>query len=374
MLNSFGNLLPFAETSEQPCQSRGGCFVAGDERVNENSGLVAMHTIFVREHNRIAAGLRRLNPHWSGREVFNCARKIIGGILQNIIYSEYIQTLTDIQEYKGYNPNVNPTISNAFSAAAYRFGHSEVPNLYAHLDAGFNDVIDPVPLQNLFFNNRLIFQRGIEPISFGFLGNQTETTDRAFAFGLTRRLFVPPGKNILEDLMAINIQRGRDHGLPSYWHFRQFCKLGPQSKSFSAYSLKKDLPDQATRDKLESLYTRLDLVDLFPGAIAEKRVPGKAVGRTFGCIIKDQFERLRDGDRFYYEKKGVFKPSELRAIKKVTMSRVMCNNLNGIVSIQRNAFISTKRQAPRVSCDSIPKLDITPWKERRYGDDTLKVR
>ena len=368
MLTSRGNLLPFEEESEQPCQRRGGCFLTGDERGNENNGLVAMHTIFVREHNRIAAQLRRLNRRWSGVRVLLETRKIIGGILQNIVYSEYIQTLTNISPYRGYNSRVDATIANSFSAAAYRFGHSEVPNLWAHLDAGFNDIIRPVPLQNLFFDNRIIFQRGIEPITFGFLGNQTETTDRTFAFGLNRRLFVPPGRNILEDLMAINLQRGRDHGVPSYFHYRRFCNLG-SSTSFNSRSLARDIPSRAARNRLRSLYRgRLDQVDLFAGGIAERRVFGKAVGRTFGCIIRDQFERLRDGDRFYYENPGVFTSAQLAAIRRVTMSRVLCNNLEGIVSIQRNAFISVRRQGPRVSCRSIPQLDLTPFREvRRRG-------
>ena len=163
------------------------------------------------------------------------------------------------------------------------------------------------------------------------------------------------------DLLAINMQRGRDHGLPGYWHWRKWCGLG-DSRDFE--SLRQDFPDKAMRDMLRDLYgNRMDLVDLFAAGIAESHEIGKAVGRTFGCIIADQFERMRDGDRFYYENPGVFTPAQLASIKKMTFSKVFCHNLKGIVSVQREAFKVATPTTPRVSCDTIPDMDLNLWKE-----------
>ena len=67
------------------------CFcIIGDVRTNEQPGLVSMHTLFLREHNRIWEELRKINPHWTAEELFQTARKIVIGIMQNIVYTEWL--------------------------------------------------------------------------------------------------------------------------------------------------------------------------------------------------------------------------------------------------------------------------------------------
>ena len=66
------------------------CFVAGDSRVAENLGLASIHTLFMREHNRIATELSKVNPHWNDEKIFNEARRVMIAVYQHIIYNEWI--------------------------------------------------------------------------------------------------------------------------------------------------------------------------------------------------------------------------------------------------------------------------------------------
>lgn len=119
------------------------CVRPGDSRSNEQPGLLAMHHVVVGEHNRIAEQLVILNPHWSDEKIYQESRRIIGAMVQHITYREFLPIvlgkevcrLFDLQlkaegYYQGYDVKVNPTVANAFSAAAFRFGHSLIQGSY----------------------------------------------------------------------------------------------------------------------------------------------------------------------------------------------------------------------------------------------------
>ena len=362
---SSGDLLPF-DTSELMapgsfCRPMGGCFLAGDTRSNEQQALAAMHTLFVREHNRIVRNLNTINSHWDGERKYQEARKIVGAILQKITYEDYLPLIlgTNIPgKYKKYNDTVNPGILNSFSTAAYRFGHSSIRPTFDLLDTNFDPISDPVPLRQLFFNNTLIKRLGIDPLLLGLLGNSSESIDRKLASDLLERLFERPNSPGL-NLAALNIQRGRDHGLPGYNSFRLACGL---SNAPTFNQTIGEIKDRKTRQMLRTLYKNDPAIaDLWVAGLAEDPVNGGTMGPTFQCIIKKQMERVRDGDRFFYKNENIFNKEQLATIQKVSLSRVYCDNLN-VVSIQRNAFLSGSPRVPRVSCDQIPKLDLTKWK------------
>src|SRR5690606_8724860 len=102
-------------------------FVCGDFRANENPNLLAIHSLFVREHNRICAELKSAYPHWTDEQLYQHSRRRVGGIIQAIVYEEWLPTLgVHIPDYNGYDPEVNAQIMNVFSAAAYRYGHTTI--------------------------------------------------------------------------------------------------------------------------------------------------------------------------------------------------------------------------------------------------------
>ena len=97
------------------------------------------------------------------------------------------------------------------------------------------------------------------------------------------------------DLAALNIQRGRDHGLPNYNQWRVHCGL-PAAQSIS--DLHNEINNDTVRDRLREVYgDDPDRIDLWVGGLVEDTLPDSQLGPTFSCIISDQFERLRAGDR-----------------------------------------------------------------------------
>ena len=361
-----------SDSRRNPCRIEGGCSLAGDMRVDENIALTAMHTIWARQHNLIATELKVINPRWQEKQLYETARKIVGAILQHIAYTEWLPSIVQLGSYRGYSDSVDASIINAFSTAAFRFGHSLIPNKFSQLNQNFDEdrSFKPVSLQEAFRNRALITRRGVEPTMFGLIGNKSNTVDHAFAFGIGRRLFVKPGRREHFDLTAMNIQRGRDHGIPNYGKWRELCNL-PRVRSFHDLN-RYMLP--GTAEAFEKLYKSPDDIDLFAAGISEKHVPGLKVGPTFECIFRIQFSRLRDGDRYFYRNRGVFSFVQQLAIQRMTMSRVLCDTLRGIVSVQPHAFSVESSRNRRINCDRIHKLDLNAWKDvnRLRGSNRLR--
>lgn len=299
--------LPYDTTSSVDCDQgnntgRSLCFLAGDVRVNEQVGLTTMHTVWYREHNRIADLLSQLNPHWDEETLYQESRLIVMAEWQHVVFTEYVPKIVGVNEWKAagvytdYNDTVDVSILNSFATAAFRFGHSQIMPMLLRLNETWQPTEHgPLSLRNAFFApHRIVEEGGIDPLIRGLLVEQAKarTSDQALSNEITEHLF-QQANSIALDLGALNIQRGRDHGLPSYNRWREFCGLRV-ARSFG--DLTRDISHDALR-KLQQLYADVNDVDLFVGGILEELVPGGRLGPTFTCIIRIQFQRLRDGDR-----------------------------------------------------------------------------
>jgi len=343
------------------CRTIGGCSLVGDVRGDENIALHGMHTVWVREHNRIARDLRKHNPAWNDERLYQTTRKIVGALWAKAVYTEFLPQVTKLSTYQGYDMYSNPSISNTFAAAAFRYGHSLIPNSFEQNNKNFDRITKEIPLQEAFFTRAGINFHGIERTIFGLVSNQSSEVDNNFAKGIARKLFVRPGEVFHNDLLALNIQRGRDHGLPTYGSYRKFCKLS----AITSWSDLKSIMLPGAADLFKEIYDDPNKIDLFAAGISEIHAAGFEVGETFGCLIRSQFEAVRDGDRFFYKNPKVFTDAQLKAIEATTLSTVLCANLNGIVSIQLQALrVPDNYMNPRVTCKyGIPKLNLAPWYE-----------
>lgn len=346
---SEGNLLPVnnsATFAEGPQENDNAgpipteeLFVAGDVRANENVGLTSLHTLMMREHNRLAEELAAGDPSLSDEELYQQARRLVGAMVQHITYNEYLPMMLGedaLPAYAGYDPSVDPALSTIFSGAAFRVGHTQLPGEFQRLDANMESLPGGnLALRNAFFNPNPLIEDGIEPYIRGMYATLSQAIDTHVIDDVRNFLFGPPGAGGM-DLAAINIQRGRDLGLPGYNQARLDFGL-PAIKTFAEVS-----PDPEVVAALSSVYESVDDIDVWVGGLAEEHVPGAQLGPLFQRIIADQFQRLRDGDRYWYEN-GQFTEQELELIRGTTLAALVERNTT-IEGLQGNLF--TQGAAP----------------------------
>ena len=339
LATSDGDLLPFNTAGlENAGGTSDALFLAGDVRANENVALTAMQTLWVREHNRIAKVLAAHNPALGDEEIYQQARAIVIGELQAITYNEFLPALlgdTAITEYAGYDPTVDPSISTIFSTASYRFGHSMLSSDLLRLDAD-GSVADEgnLSLQQAFFAPDEIIANGIESLLLGTSTQVANEIDTQVVDDVRNFLFGEPGSGGF-DLASLNIQRGRDHGLPDYNQVRVDLGLEPLSEFSEITS------DTLLATALEQVYGSVDNIDVWVGALAEDHVAGSSLGELNQTVIIDQFERIRDGDRYWYQ--NVFSGRQLAQIDGTTLADVIERNTDVDVP-QDNVFFSADAQ------------------------------
>jgi peroxidase len=351
--------------------------VAGDVRANENIALTATHTLFAREHNRIVSRLNAVAPLLSQEDKFQIARRVVGAEQQFITYNEFLPALgVTLAPYAGYNPTVDASLSNEFAAVAYR-AHSMIhgeleprapagtysaAQLAEFEDEGIEveqepgEVVLVTPLNLAFGNPDLLAEIGLGPVLRGIGGESEYKNDEQIDNQLRSVLFQIPvtgnpgcldGPTLPQcfrgviDLGAIDIERGRDHGVPLYNDLRRAYALAPKT-SFTAitgestdrfpYGL--DIDDPRILDfvklfdrngneiplgspeagtsavvgvrrttlaaRLRAIYEDVNKVDAFVGMISERHAPGTELGELQRAAWRRQFENLRDGDRFFY--------------------------------------------------------------------------
>lgn len=280
-----------------------GFFRAGDVRAIENSILATYHTIFLREHNRLCDEILASNPKFNDETVFQIARNYVIGLLQKIVLKDFVKILLGdkyneiVGPYRGYKSNVNPNIPTEFSTASYRLGHSLLVNKIPAVKANGN-VEKEFSLNDLFFRQDIINENFIENIMRGASKTLTKEKSSQIVDDVRNLLVLDPNnREIKLDLYSLNLQRGRDHGLPSYNDVRAAFNL-PKVTNFAQF-----LPanEVAIANKLKSVYVTPDNIELFVGIISEKPLANAVLGELGVQVVGQTFRNLRDADRFWYE-------------------------------------------------------------------------
>ncbi|XP_064480134.1 chorion peroxidase-like [Ornithodoros turicata] len=372
-------LPPESENPERDCIGRPRhlfCFLAGDERVNEQIHLTVLHTFYVRDHNRIAVELSRLNPHWDDERLYQETRHIIAATVQHITYNEFLPmtvgdelmhryNLTLLKEgyWNGYDANVNMALSNSFQAAAFRFGHTFIQGRVRRYNK-FHEFVGEDMLRNLLRQPFIVYEPGkLDELVGGLINTPAQTYDPFVTEEVTNHLFQNIDEPFGKDLIATNIQRAREHGVPGYNAYREWCGL-PRAHTFADFE---PWLNNGTAFKYSQVYKHPDDVDLWSGGISERVLPGAMIGPTFACIIARQFSNLRRGDRFWYENSGMpssFTPEQLQEIRKSTQAKIICMNGDDVPTIQLWVMrLPHPIYNPRYRCEDIPSINLRYWQE-----------
>jgi hypothetical protein len=142
-------------------------------------------------------------------------------------------------------------------------------------------------------------------------------------------------------LDAFDVQRARDHGLPDYNTLRRAYGLRAVTSFADITS------DVSLRQALASMYSNVNSIDPLVGALAEDHLPGSSVGPLVAAGLRVQFERLRDGDRLWYESDPDFTPAELDLLRNTRLSDILMRN-TGLTNLQANVFFVPEPSMPVV--------------------------
>jgi peroxidase len=335
LATSSGGLLPLLDPL--------GKFVAGDTRANENTSLSATHALFVREHNRLASLIKTRESSLDDEQIYQWARKIVGAEIQAITYREFLPAVMGSEapvatDYL-YDESLDASITTAFSTAAFRFGHS-MQSSQILLVNDQNAKVGEISLVTATANNTLL---QTDPLSVGLvlkgLAFQVAQENDAYMVDELRNImFGPPGSGGT-DLAAVDIQRGRDVGLlNSYNRLRIAYNLIPVTQISQVTS------DPLLEAALIDVYGSVDNLDAWIAMIAEDHLAGSSLGSLAQKIIRSQFERLRDGDRFFFTgDPDLHTPlvTSIIDLNDITLGQLIALN-TGMANIQENVFLAAR--------------------------------
>ncbi|KAJ1351421.1 hypothetical protein KIN20_007419, partial [Parelaphostrongylus tenuis] len=336
-LRTYGGLgeLPQIDLKAK-CQKEGRCSLSGSDVVNILPGITALHTVFIKQHNRIARLLKEQNRHWLDARLFEEARRIVVAQLQHITYNEFLPIMLGRENMKKYGLLLH---ESGFDSDYDMSIEGSVLNEFA---VTFPYVLWALlPQDKMFssFNNpgKMYEHRGIENIFRNLLSTNIAKPSLRMNDEMKSEFF-KDNLDIGLDLISIALKQGRDHGIHPYTVVRAHCGLG---KVRSFRELKEFFMRDARLDYISTIYENVDDIDLLVGVLAEKPLKGSLFGPTMACIAGKQFQRTRRGDRFWYENyfaKSGFTDKQLMELRKTTLAEIICSNTD-LKKIQSNVFM-----------------------------------
>jgi len=298
--------------------------------------------------------------------------------MQNVVYGEYLPVVLgekvmkdsglELKTNSKYEDDEDPSITNSFATAAYRFGHSMIQGIIEMCSTASAAVIRSYPLSENYFNlENYEYQNGdgMEQILMGLITQKAQKNDKFVTTETTNKLFPAPMQAFGSDLVARNIQRGRDHSLPGYVEFwKAYGRQSGDPRDISCWSDKPKAISQSNWETLKTLYENPGQIDLFVGGLAEDPVgsgdDAGLTGPTFNKIKALQFKALKYGDRYFFtheNQAGSFTTNGQNTILGRKLADIICDN-TAIEQVPTNVFKVVDGSNPYKPCTTATSLDL----------------
>lgn len=336
MKTSAGDLLPFNTFRSDNIPSKSEkFFLGGDQRVNENPVLASIHTLFVREHNSLAKELKKKFPGWNDRFLFEEARRINVAQMQKIVFKEWYPAFigSELPKYKGFKTRVDATVSLLFSTVGLRVFNSMLSGSFSRRGPG-NSKLSSTPFRLYDFDTvvKPLQKNGIQSFLRGSLMSAAAKPDLQISDAI-RNYPRTDVKSASGDLVAADLQRGRDHGIPRFNQVRKMLGL-------KQLNINKIAAGKREGMALKRVYGMADSVEALVGVLAEKRAAKSSFGSTFIKLWETEMTRIRDGDFFYFEN-NIFSKELKNKIPRVKALFTSKSVMKAI--LERNGVSSTDR-------------------------------
>lgn len=166
------------------------------------------------------------------------------------------------------------------------------------------------------------------------------------------------------DIIALDIQRERDHGCPTFVQIRRKCKLMPEINSFDDFG---KIFNKTNVELLKSMYQSYEDVELYVGGMLEafESVGNPLAGPTFGCIIGENYNNVMGGDIYFYshpENPYPFTKAQIDAIHNYTVPSIYCSN-SKLKEVYKYWSLTPGPNNPKIECKNVPPMDLSAWKE-----------
>jgi len=375
--------LPVATALTENSQDRR--FTAGDDRINENIGLVLINIIWYRNHNYHADRLALLHPTWDDETLFQEARKWNIAEYQHVVLYEYVPSVLgslagNMKPYLGFDIDADSRTSLEFTLLAFRYGHSTVaPWLIRRADGTVWPFVVPgqVPGPAMAFAGQLggpllpatVFALsdnytarpplvdGIRNIMRGLAASKADDADVIYNNDI-RNVKFPGVTGAVVDLFSIDVDRAKKSDAPSYYDLRtkhynvrglpkgsnhiykdSSCNADKLSASPDPIECFSVITSNLTlANALRDQYGKVNRIDALVGGLAEDKYPGSLFSRTFAGVILDEYENKRDSDPYWFEL--TLTHDELLQVYATKFSTLAHRNLD-MSGLQDNIFVAT---------------------------------